>query len=226
MTNRPLELAQVRLALRTFSRRSLLIIAERAAELVPPAQLKALLGDFVDLDAIATATSAPSLLEEVRRFDACSRAGKYYEDFAVNARNCPEQSKGTDAFMAEFDRLLAKCLRETETGPRPAVLQAFELLLALLRHIDAGHDDVIFFADEGGSWQIGVNWRTALPAYFRCLAETASAEQFALAVEQAITDFVDHDRAHILAEASRLARPAQQAALRALLAAHVGEPGG
>jgi hypothetical protein len=95
------------------------------------------------------------------------------------------------------------------------VLQAFELLFALLRHIDTGNDDVIFFADEGGSWQIGVDWRTALPAYFRCLAETVSVEQFALKVDQAIADFVDYDRAHYIAEAGRLASPIQQAALRA-----------
>jgi hypothetical protein len=225
MTNRPLNLEQIRLTLRTFSRHSLLIIAGRAAELVPPAELKRLLGDLVDIDALASATAAPSLLDEVRGFHARSLAGEYYEDFAVKAGNCTEQSKGTDAFMAEFDRLLAKCIRESETGPQPLVLQAFELLFALLRHIDACHDDVIFFANEGGSWQIGVNWRAALPAYFQCLAETASTEQFALAVDQVITDFADHDRAHYLAEVSRLAPPAQQAALRALLAAPRREPG-
>jgi len=31
-------------------------------------------------------------------------SGKYYEDFAVSAKNCTEQSKGTDAFIAEFNR--------------------------------------------------------------------------------------------------------------------------
>jgi hypothetical protein len=45
---------------------------------------------------------------------------------------------------------------------------------------------------------------------------TVLAEQFAQAVEQAIMDFVDFDRVHHLAEARRLAPPAQQPALRAL----------
>lgn len=225
MTNRQLDLEQVRLTLRTFSRGNLLIIAERATELVPPAELERLLGDFVDVNALATATAAPSLLDEVRGFHTRSLAGEYYEDFAVNAGTRTEPSKGTDAFMAEFDRLLAKCIRESETGPRPLALQAFELLFALLRHIDACHDDVIFFADDGGSWQIGVTWRTALPAYFRCLAETVSPELFAQAVDQAITDFAGHDRAHYLAEVNRFTPPAQQAALRAVLAAPPREPG-
>jgi len=29
--------------------------------------------------------------------------------------------------------------------------EAFDILFGLLRHIDEGHDDVIFFADEGRS---------------------------------------------------------------------------
>jgi hypothetical protein len=150
MTNRPLDWEQVRVELRTLSRGNLLIIAERAVELVPLVELKRLLGDLVDVDGLASAISAPSLLDEVRRFHSCSLAGEYYEDLEANSGNWREQSKGTDAFMAEFDRLLAKCIRESEAGPYPLVLQAFELLFALLRHIDTGHDDVIFFADEGG----------------------------------------------------------------------------
>lgn len=27
--------------------------------------------------------------------------------------------------------------------------------------------DVIFFADEGGSWQVGVDWERVLPPWFR-----------------------------------------------------------
>jgi len=34
-----------------------------------------------------------------------------------------------------------------------------------------------------------VDWRTVFPAYFRCLAETASAEEFAQVVDQVIRDF-------------------------------------
>ena len=67
--------------------------------------------------------------------------------------------------------------------------EAFDLLFALLRHIDACEDDVIFFADEGGSWQVGVSWKNVLPAYFRCLAETAGPEEFAREVGAAIKDF-------------------------------------
>lgn len=217
MTSRMTDMEQVRRELRTLSRGRLLIIAERAAELAPPTQLKALLGDFIDSEVLdATPPSGRSLLDEVREFHAGSLAGEYYESLPVNARNCTEQSKGTDAFMATFDRLMTACIRDTEMGPRLPVLEAFDLLFDLLRHIDEGHDDVILFADEGGSYEVGVNWRRALPAYFLCLAENNSAQQFAQAVDQVIADFADNDRAHHLAEACRRADEGQRAAVRAL----------
>lgn len=217
MTGGRVELAQIRLSLRKLSRGNLLIIAERAAEALPSAALPALLGDFVQIDVpVDAATETPSLLEEARWFHATSMSGKYYEAFAVSGKNCTEQSKGTDAFIAEFDRLVARCVRETDTGPQLVVREAFELLFGLLRYIDECHDDVIFFADEGSSWNVGVHWRTTFPAYFRCLAETATADEFARTVDQAIMDFAVHDRSHYLSEAWRAATAAQQASLSAL----------
>ena len=167
-------------------------------------KVAALLGDRVQIDArVDVATEGRSLLDAVRRFHAASLSGKYYEDFPVSGKTCTQQSRGTDVFMAEFDRLVLRCVREADVGPRPAVREAFELLFSLLRHIDQCHDDVIFFADEGGSWNVGVHWRTVFPAYFRCLAETATAEEFARTAEQAILDFAGHDRSHWLSEALR-----------------------
>ena len=80
--------------------------------------------------------------------------------------NFKEKSKGTDAFIAEFERLIAKCVRAAAKGPRAQVRKAFELLFSLLRRLDTDSNDVVFFADEGGSWQVGVDWRVALAGYF------------------------------------------------------------
>jgi hypothetical protein len=79
------------------------------------------------------------------------------------------------------------------------------LLFALLRRIDEDCDSVVFFADEGGSWQVGADWREVLPAYFRCLAEGASGDEFAREVDRPITDFADYDRRHQLTAARRVA---------------------
>ena len=105
-----------------------------------------------------------------------------------------EKSKGTDAFIAEFERLIAKCVRAAAKGPRGNVRKAFELLFALLRRLDTDSNDVVFFADEGGSWQVGVDWRVALAGYFQCLADVASADEFAREVDRAIRDFSEYDR--------------------------------
>ena len=101
-------------------------------------------------------------------------------------------------------------------APPLAVREAFELLFELLRHIDKGNDEIIFFADEGGSWAIGVDWRLVFPAYFRCVGETASAHVFVQVVDQVIRDFTDYQLPYHLQAARRVANADQNAALRAL----------
>ncbi len=51
---------------------------------------------------------------------------------------------------------------------------AFDILFGLLDYIDQGNDDVIFFADEGGAWQVDVAWAKVLPSCFRVLSATAT----------------------------------------------------
>ena len=93
------------------------------------------------------------------------------------------------------------------------VRESFENLFGLLRHIDECMDDVVSFADEGGSWCIGVDWRKALPAYFRCLALTASPEEYSRSVDRVIRDFVEYDRDWLLEHARRAASAVQRACL-------------
>ena len=217
MTRRPVDIEKLRVALRRLSRGNLLIVAERAIELVPRAKLRELVGDIVQLaEWVAGRRGAAPLLDEVRKFHAASRGGEYYESFDVNSKNFMQKSEGTETFIAEFDRLLGNCVRAAEKGPRAPVHDAFDLLFGLLRHIDEGNDDVIFFADEAGSWQVGVDWRSALPAYFRCLSDGAPAEDFAREVDRTISDFADYERPRHLAAARRFADAGQKAALRRL----------
>jgi len=221
MSRRTVDLEKLRVALRRMRRGQLLLIADQAITLVPQAKLQKLMGEFVRLDEFTVMKSgAAPVLDEVRKFHEASLNGDYYESFAVNSKNFMDQSHGTETFFAEFERLLGKCIRASSKGPRAPVREAFELLFGLLRHIDTGNDDVIFFADEGGSWQVGVNWRSALPAYFQCLADAASPKDFAYAVDRAIADFSKYERPRQLTAARRVATAAQKAALRALPPSH------
>ena len=200
-----------------LTRGNLLIIAERATELLPTRKLNALLADFMPRNEVEVTSSAPaSLIDDVRLFHAASLGGEYYEEFRGHSNNVDDKSRGTDAFIAEFDRLTRQCIRAAKMAPPLAVREAFELLFELLRHIDKGNDEIIFFADEGGSWAIGVDWRLVFPAYFRCLAATASAHVFVQVVDQVIRDFADYQRPYHLQAARRVANADQNAALRAL----------
>jgi hypothetical protein len=67
-----------------------------------------------------------------------------------------------------------------------------------------------------GSWQIGVDWRKTLPAYFRCLADGTSADDFAREVDRAITSFAGYERPWHLDAARRVGNAEQKAALRSL----------
>ncbi len=216
---RAVDLRALRHSLGQLTRGELLIVAQRAAEMVPEAALPLLLGDLVALQPRSESTpGTATLLEEVRRFRTEGMSGKFYDSFDVNSRNWSEQSRGTDAFIAEFDHLAARCIREADAGPCQTVAQAFELLFSLLRYIDEGNDDVLFFADDGGALSVGVEWSMALPAYFLCLAQSASAEDFAQGVNRVIADFAEYDRGRYMAHAWNVATTEQRASLGALTA--------
>jgi len=211
------DLNKLRVALRQMDRGQLLIITERAIELVCGQQINALVAGMLQVPLVAESEhSATSLPEEVRKFFDLSLSGAYHESFDVNSKNCTEQSKGTDAFIAEFDRLIEKCMRTVAEGSLETAREPFELLFALLRHIDEEPDRIVFFADEAGSWQVPVDWEAVLPAYFRCLASVFSAEEFARQVDRAISDFCHYRRPQHLAAAAQVANAEQKAALARL----------
>ncbi len=219
MTSRKVDLEKLRVALQRLSRANLLLVAERAIEIIPRTKLQILVGDMVRLDDLVVTggrRGGASLLDEVRKFHEDSLAGEYYESFNVNSKNFMDKSEGTETFIAEFDRLLGKCVRASAKGSLGPLSEAFELLFDLLRRIDEDLDSVVFFADEAGSWQIGVDWRETLPAYFQCLASGSSGEEFASEGDRTITDFADYERPKHLAAARRVASAEQKAALRRL----------
>jgi hypothetical protein len=49
-------------------------------------------------------------------------------------------------------------MRSAKRSESAEVRQAMDILFGLLDHIDECLDGVIFFAEEGGSWQVGADW--------------------------------------------------------------------
>ena len=219
MTNQLIDSSVVLAELRTLSRGNLLVIAERAAELISADQLSALLGDFVKLeaDACKAIRAVATLYDDARRFFDAAMAGHYYEVVEINNRGRQEQSMGTDAFVAEFDRLVRRCTHAAGQGEFVGVRNSIELLFALLRHVDEGNDDVLFFADGGGSLNVGVNWHSTFPAYFKSLAAILAPVEFARTVVSTIDEFGSCGRPDYLAAAHVVANDAQRTAIGALV---------
>jgi hypothetical protein len=93
------------------------------------------------------------------------------------------------------------------------VRETMDILFDLLNHIDKGHDDVIFFADEGGSWQVGVDWDKVLPVWFKILSATAEPQEYAERITALLSCHYRYGRDKMLAIACRAATAHQREAL-------------
>jgi hypothetical protein len=206
---------KLRTALRRLGDEYVFYMLDDAIELLPPAKLVNLVSRYLDVKQLRPdGPSKKNLLAEVRTFATASRAGKYYESFNVNSKNFMDKSMGTRAFIADCNRLLDRCVTQASKGEAAEIREAIEIILDVLRYIDECHDDVIFFADEAGSWQVGVDWAKVLPAWFSCLSRTTQPEEYARRVVEFVVEFDEHHLAKHLAAARRIGTPPQREALR------------
>jgi hypothetical protein len=208
--------AKLRAAIRKLGDEYVYFMLDEALDLLPDGKLAKLVGQYVDLKRLRPdGPGKDDLFGEVTEFERASRAREFYESFNVDSKNFTEKSNGTRSWIAECRRLLDRLVARSKKGDRGRVRTALETIFGLLRHIDEGCDDVIFFADEGGSWQVGVEWKTVFGAYFACLSRTAEPEEYARRVVTIIDEFEKPDRDKHLAVARRVATPAQRKALLA-----------
>ncbi len=209
---------KVRAALRLLPNHEVFYMLGEALEMLPPTKLEKLAKRYLNMSQVRSARiPTTSLLDEVEAFEQASLRGDYYESFNVNSNNCTELSKGTRSWIFQFNRLLDRCTAAANKGNKLETRKAMETCFELLRHVDECLDDIVFFADEGGSWQVGVDWDKVLPAYFACLAATAPPEQYASAVVRLVDEFQDYVRDRHLPAAKRVASPEQLQALKSLL---------
>ena len=205
---------KVRAEARKLDGTGLRVWLDRAIDMLPDEAFPELIADYVHLsEVLADENTCPDLLRTVRQFHRDSLAGRYYQDFRVNSRNYMEKSRGTETFIAEHSRLVEACLRAEQNGEFETAAEGLELLIDLMRGIDQGRDDIVFFADEAGSWQVGVPWDRVLPAWFRSLSPTTEAYEWAETVVDALNDFASYQMDEILAAAREAATAEQRDAL-------------
>lgn len=205
---------RLRTALRKLGNDRIYSMLGDAIDLLPPSKLAKLAGRYFDAKSLdAGPENDTTLLAQVKTFEKASLASSYYESFAVNSKNYREMSGGTRAWIAECQRLLERCVTAARKGDPAETREAIETIFGLLRHVDECLDDIVFFADEAGSWQVGVDWGRVLPAWFVCLSATTDPEEYARRAIEVVGEFAEYNRDKYLAVAGRKATPAQRKAL-------------
>jgi hypothetical protein len=207
---------KLRATVRKLEHEYVFYMLDDAIDLLSQAKLHQIVRKYLDVESLRPdreIAAKANLLAVVKTFDEASRAGDYYESFMVDSRNYTEKSAGTTAWIAEFGRLLDRCVAEHRKVPPAESREAFDVLFGLLDYIDECHDDVIFFADEGGASQVGVDWARVLPHWFRALSATASPSKYA----ERITTLLRHHYAYgsdkMVAIAHKIATAEQRNAL-------------
>jgi len=218
MVRKPIQIDRdkLRAAVRKLGSEYVFYMLDDAIELLPLAKLHKIAKKYLDLKRLgpdAEKAARSSLLADVKRFEKASLAGEYYESFFVNSKNYTQQSSGTSAWIAECLRLLDRCVINAKKSNPAEVREAMDILFGLLDHIDQGNDDVIFFADEGGSWQAGVDWAKILPVWFKVLSATAEPEEYAERITALLSCHYRYGRDKMLAIARRTATTHQRKAL-------------
>ena len=215
-----------RAALRTLRPEDLFHMLDEAITLLPQEKLQGMARPHLNVTRLMEdGKPKEDLLREVKAFEKRSLDGEYFEPFDVNSKNCSAQSMGTTAWIAEYGRFLKRCVAEEKLGDPAEVRESFDILFGLVDLIDEGSDEVLFFADDGGSWQFGEDWHEILPPWFRVLSATAAPEEFAkrvLAILNAQCPFYSDK---LVAAARKIATPEQAKALAAWNKAKTGKRG-
>ena len=208
---------QVSRSLKRLNKDALIEMLGLAYEVLPRTRIIEVFGEYVDFEALAAkprkSISAKRLLEIVQQFHKDSLKERYRQDFNVNSKNYREMSEGTRGWIKETNKLFDQCVQVAEKGHHRQAREAMDLLFDLLRRIDDG-EDFIFFADEAGSWQVGVEYEEIFPAYFAALAATANATDYATRVLELVNKYQTYHRDKHLRSARRAASPEQRAALQ------------
>jgi len=206
-------------ALRKLKKEELLKVLRNAYQALPASGVVSIFSAYVDLTTLdlpspSRKSAAPhGLREAVQNFYAESLAGQYYESFNVNSKNFMEKSEGTELWISKCNQLFKKCVELSAQGHHAEVHSAMDLLFELLAQLDTDSDKIIFFADEAGSWQVGINDKKVLPVYFTSLAAVAEPEKYAARVMEVIKERGAYASEKFLEAARKAANEAQRKAL-------------
>jgi len=221
MARQPIEIDRdkLRAAIRKLRNESVFYMLDDAIDLLSAAKLDKIVRKYFDpkrLHPDSEKPTKPDLLADAKAFQKSSLAGEYYESFDVNSKNFMEQSRGTTGWIADCHRLLDHCVEQAKTAtPADAAkaCRAFDIIFDLLDRIDECREDIIFFADEGGAWQVGVDWNRVLPPWLKVLSAAAAPDEYAGRIAALLDHRFRRGRDKMLAVARKTATTEQRKAL-------------
>jgi len=227
MAGSQIDRGKLRAAIRKLGDESVFHMLYEALDLLPQSKLLKLVKRYIDpLKLQPDGDGQGNLLSDVNAFEKASLAGEYYESFTVNSKNFMEKSLGTRAWIAECHRLLDRCVAQGKIGHPFEVCTAFDIIFGLLDHIDECLDDVIFFADEAGSWQVGVDWEKVLPTWIRVLSTTTAPGEYAGRITALLKHHCNYASTKMLAIAHKIATSEQRQALSDVMDRQADQPPG
>jgi hypothetical protein len=214
MASQSIDRDKLRAAIRRMGSEYVFYMLYDAITLLPQTKLRKLIAQYLNPAELRPhGERKGNLLADVKAFRKASLTGKYYQPFSVNSKNYTEKSSGTLAWIADCCRLLERCVTHSKKEDPATVRQAFEIIFSLLSKIDEGTDDILFFADESGSWEVGVDWENVLRAWFKVLSATAGPSEYAQGITTVLKRHYKHGRLKMFAVARKIATPAQRRAL-------------
>jgi hypothetical protein len=92
---------KLRAAIRRMGSEYVFYMLDDAITLLPQTKLRRMIAqDLNPAELRPDGARRENLLADVKAFEKASLAGKYYQAFAVNSKNCTEKSSGTLAWIA------------------------------------------------------------------------------------------------------------------------------
>ncbi len=214
MDDWPIDREKLRATIRRMGGDYIFYMLDDAITLLPEAKLRNLIENYLDTaELCSVGTQKQNLLADAKAFQKASMSGSYCNGAAGHGKNREGNPIETLAWIADCRRLLDRCTKQASKRNATEVCQAFEIVFGLLDHVDECEDDIVFFADEGGSWQMGFDWEKVLPAWFSALSATVEPAEYARRVAAVLDRHYSHKRTEMLAVARRIATPAQRLAL-------------
>lgn len=155
--HRPLDRESLRAELRGWSELERRIALERVVEMLPDAEVEALLEGLVHLDehAVPAGSRLPSLRERIDRHAAAARRGEFLGRYRLRNAHGEREPWQTTAWLAATVHLFELALERARHDAGEDALASLRELTALVNEVDERIDELVVFEDGSARLALG-----------------------------------------------------------------------